>query len=373
MLLCLLKKRKKYIFLFELLLFSASAHGIIGLLLFVVYQGSYTTLHVDLSSKSRRPVLYISRKRPSLSAAGHHVVANARGINMQASVVGHSGVNVGKVRRQGSTTSVEECMHKTKSLLKNGVPVVESIQSASLKLKKETRVKKNSRKAEAVKRKESKQTLKNKIKEEVPKKQVAEVSKKPEKAVFVPKKSNLETKPIVAQKIAKIESVPTQVNHSAQVEPKKELPQPLEKPIVQEQQQLPINENVPLSNMAAIATQDASQSSSDGQEIEELMADQLSAQEGYNEYEDYEYVQQEKMREAIVSEIGSRWKPPKGLSKELECELRICVGLGGKVVECAINKPSGVLIYDMAARVAARAMSLPRWAWGKEFTIAFRQ
>ena len=34
---------------------------------------------------------------------------------------------------------------------------------------------------------------------------------------------------------------------------------------------------------------------------------------------------------------------------------------------------SGVLVYDLSARSAAMELSLPRWAWGKEFTINFCQ
>jgi hypothetical protein len=90
---------------------------------------------------------------------------------------------------------------------------------------------------------------------------------------------------------------------------------------------------------------------------------------------DGEYItaEQARMYECVEQEIASRWRPPRGLSKDLACQIKCSIGLSGTVVDCKIEKPSGVLIYDMAARTAARAMSLPRWAWGKEFTIVFKQ
>lgn len=363
MLLFRLKKRKKYLFLFELLFLSACAHGILGLLLFVVYQGSRTGLHIDISAKkTRRPALFISCKRPSLFAIGHHPHGAGRGVSMQAPVAGSSGASAGRVRRHGSTTSVEQHVCKAKNYSSPGEGnAVASTVPSSLKVKKDEGIKKNNKKVATGNSKESKKKIKKEVKKEILKKQVTAIVKKGPEPVVIPKQ-------------AKKEPVPVPVPPVAQAEPKKEpAPLPIAHNIVEEKQQFPVAQNMPLPHITDVAPQEAVLPGIVGQEIDESMGDQLVGQEGYGEYEDYEYVQQEKMREAITSEIELRWKPPKGLSKELACELRICIGQGGKVVECAINKPSGVLIYDMAARVAARAMSLPRWAWGKEFTIAFRQ
>jgi hypothetical protein len=75
----------------------------------------------------------------------------------------------------------------------------------------------------------------------------------------------------------------------------------------------------------------------------------------------------------VEQEIVSRWRPPRGLSKALACQIKCSIGESGTVVACRLEKSSGVLIYDMAARSAARAMTLGRWAYGKEFTIIFKQ
>ena len=88
---------------------------------------------------------------------------------------------------------------------------------------------------------------------------------------------------------------------------------------------------------------------------------------------EYVTAEQARMHECIEQEIVSRWRPPRGLRKELACHIKCCIGGNGAVVSCTLEKPSGVLIYDMAARSAARAMTFPRWAWGKEFTIIFKQ
>jgi len=76
---------------------------------------------------------------------------------------------------------------------------------------------------------------------------------------------------------------------------------------------------------------------------------------------------------ALQEEISSQWKPPVGLAKDLECQISIELAADGTVLKSAVNESSGVLVYDVAARSAVRKINFPRWAYGKEFTIAFKQ
>ena len=124
-----------------------------------------------------------------------------------------------------------------------------------------------------------------------------------------------------------------------------------------------------ITDNPALAREEASseQELANGVAMDEIIV----GQQGY--VGEYVTAEQARMHECIEQEIVSRWKPPRGLSKELTCQIKCCIGGDGCVVSCILEKPSGVLIYDMSARSAARAMSLPRWAWGKEFTIVFKQ
>jgi hypothetical protein len=83
--------------------------------------------------------------------------------------------------------------------------------------------------------------------------------------------------------------------------------------------------------------------------------------------------EQARMYECIEQEIVSRWRPPRGLSKDLTCSIKCSIGTDGSVTSCTTEKSSGVLVYDMSARMASLAMKLPRWAWGKDFIIIYKQ
>lgn len=80
-----------------------------------------------------------------------------------------------------------------------------------------------------------------------------------------------------------------------------------------------------------------------------------------------------RIQQYIQSEVSKRWTPPIGLPDDLVCEVTIQVGGDGVVTDAIIEESSGVLVYDLSARSAAALLSLPRWAWGKEFMISFNQ
>ena len=68
-------ERNKYIFLFELIIISAIAHGILGILLFVVYKSGVSSFHIELG-KSHSPTLFVPLKRPSMF---NHAGCSAQG------------------------------------------------------------------------------------------------------------------------------------------------------------------------------------------------------------------------------------------------------------------------------------------------------
>jgi len=80
------------------------------------------------------------------------------------------------------------------------------------------------------------------------------------------------------------------------------------------------------------------------------------------------------MQDEMHQEVSKSWKPPAGLPKDLQCCVKIVVDWNGRVHEAIVEKPSGVLMYDISARTAvAKLDELPRWARGKEFSITFKQ
>lgn len=79
------------------------------------------------------------------------------------------------------------------------------------------------------------------------------------------------------------------------------------------------------------------------------------------------------MQAVLEQEISTVWKPPRGLSKDLSCEIVAIIGKQGKVIKTIVQKPSGVLLYDVAARTALAQVNMPAWAHGKEVCITFKQ
>jgi outer membrane biosynthesis protein TonB len=79
------------------------------------------------------------------------------------------------------------------------------------------------------------------------------------------------------------------------------------------------------------------------------------------------------MESLIRREVESKWRPPAGLSKDLECDIQLEVDWNGKAGQITVIRASGVLVYDISARSAIKAMSFPPAMHGKKFCMNFRQ
>jgi len=73
----------------------------------------------------------------------------------------------------------------------------------------------------------------------------------------------------------------------------------------------------------------------------------------------------------LQKELVKYWRPPIGVLNGCSCKIKIFVSWDGSILEMDMIKQSGVLMYDVAARSALFAMSMPRWAQGKSITITF--
>ncbi|MFC1842024.1 TonB C-terminal domain-containing protein, partial [Candidatus Dependentiae bacterium] len=75
----------------------------------------------------------------------------------------------------------------------------------------------------------------------------------------------------------------------------------------------------------------------------------------------------------IENEIAKHWRPPAGLSKDLYCTINVLVDWNGNVKQSMVKRSSGVLIFDISARMAVAKLSLPKNVRGKEINITFNQ
>lgn len=78
-----------------------------------------------------------------------------------------------------------------------------------------------------------------------------------------------------------------------------------------------------------------------------------------------------KLQQVIQQEIATHFKPPAGLSRQLQCQLTLTVAFDGTIMDVAVHQSSGAAIFDMSARNAVRKLNLPAWTHGKELTITF--
>jgi len=80
-----------------------------------------------------------------------------------------------------------------------------------------------------------------------------------------------------------------------------------------------------------------------------------------------------RLQDAIQVEVEKCWRPPAGFSKDLCCVIKVLVGWNGKVKRVTVVKSSGVLPYDVSARMAVCKLQMPSAAKGKEVNITFNQ
>lgn len=69
--------------------------------------------------------------------------------------------------------------------------------------------------------------------------------------------------------------------------------------------------------------------------------------------------------------MAPHWSPPIGLRVAKACVLLITVNAKGIIEQLVIEQPSGVLAYDMAARMAVHKTNLPASVWGQQIRLHF--
>ena len=106
--------------------------------------------------------------------------------------------------------------------------------------------------------------------------------------------------------------------------------------------------------------------------VQEIAAQGLAV-----ETQDILYVGQQEMealqlQDYIQNELAQHWSPPAGLRSDLCCIITVTIGFDGAITKINLANPSGVLLFDGAARRAALKLQPPKWAYGKELSITFK-
>lgn len=318
----------KQIFFLELMMVSSACHLLLAFLFFFIYRGHYERFSFEVHSKKQgRPVLFLPLKSCNALLRSSNVV---KAIRPKASAV---------QQKKAVVASNVQKKPAVKPQPKNNAaakPVTKQQPKQPIAAKKEMPKPNNAKKPATTM---TAQTEKKAVTKNVPPGKSTPSSKK----TAVAQKKPEPTKPV--QKIVKNESV-----SQKQPEIKKDLMEKHNEPKVQ----------APTITDPAAALPDT---------IELALGDDD------NVYDEMYAVSPEVARIyfGIQKELGSCWKPPVGLKKDLVCTIVVQFARDGTIADLSVKKPSGVLVYDISARSAVQKMQLPRWASGKEFTIAFRQ
>jgi outer membrane biosynthesis protein TonB len=102
-----------------------------------------------------------------------------------------------------------------------------------------------------------------------------------------------------------------------------------------------------------------------------------SLSEGWVEVQNIMYIGQQEMdslqmQNFIEQEMAQHWSPPAGMRKDISCIIKVLIGFDGAISKIEIEQPSGVLIFDGAAKRAASQMAPAQWAYGKEIVLTFK-
>ena len=111
----------------------------------------------------------------------------------------------------------------------------------------------------------------------------------------------------------------------------------------------------------------AGTASGEGKEVVPVIPENAYVSDNYREVEAL------RRHAQLQNEIIKCWKPPFGISPAGACDISFSVSTTGAVQDVVITKSSGALMYDISARQALYAMAMPKWTYGKQLIINFKQ
>lgn len=172
-----------------------------------------------------------------------------------------------------------------------------------------------------------------------------------------------EKKELVKKNIKKTEKIkPVEKNKvpDKKVEKKEPIKQEPPKPVTSEQPVQVKSEQIQSEQIkSAVVTPEVNKEElSPSEAIEEIVV-------GQQEYEMMQLYQE------IHDELSGHWHPPAGLVPEKHVILLVSLGEKGVVDELIVEQPSGILVYDMAARMAVSKTQFPKNIWGQQIRLHF--
>ena len=86
------------------------------------------------------------------------------------------------------------------------------------------------------------------------------------------------------------------------------------------------------------------------------------------------YIGQQEMealqvQDYIQQEMAQHWSPPSGMRKDLMCIVKVVVAFDGSLASINLEQPSGVLLFDGAAKKAAAKLQLRAGPMAKNYQL----
>lgn len=149
----------------------------------------------------------------------------------------------------------------------------------------------------------------------------------------------------------------------AKVEPEKKIPVPAKQEVAKIEPPTPVIKPGPIKK----ETVKAPESSPIAPPLAAIIPNNAIVSDNYREVEAL------RRHAQLQNEIVKCWKPPFGISPECACDISFFVSDAGKLHDIKVTKGSGVVMYDISARQALYAMNMPKWTYGKQIIINFKQ
>lgn len=187
-------------------------------------------------------------------------------------------------------------------------------------------------------------------------KKTAPVKKPQPKKAVAPKKGAAKTPPPSTQMVTQTKKIEKKDSKPIEKQDKKPEVKPVEKKVEPKIPEKPIEKP---TEPAAAQPQQQTQSPASSLELQKIEI-------GQREYDALA------MQQELQTLVSNHWQPPAGMD-DVACTIKIIIGHDGVVADCVVEKSSGNLLYDTAAKQGAHAIAYPTWARGKELGITFCQ
>ena len=100
-----------------------------------------------------------------------------------------------------------------------------------------------------------------------------------------------------------------------------------------------------------------------GSSIQSLNSDSSGSENDNVLYVGQQEMEAIQMQDYIQQEMAQHWRPPSGMRKDLMCIVKVVVAFDGALARVDLEQPSGVLLFDGAAKKAASITATTMGIW----------